>query len=50
MDGCLLPTTKGLSTLVKELTAATHVMQSSSYELSTLVSGKAKSKQTKATT
>ena len=31
---------EGLSTLVKKLTAATRVMQSSSYELSTLVSGK----------
>ena len=41
---------KGLSKLVKELTAATCVMQSSLYELSTLVSGKAKCKQTKATT
>ena len=36
--------------LVKELTAATRVMQSSSNELSTLVSGKAKCKQMKVTT
>ena len=40
----------GMSTLAKELTAATCVMQSSSYELSTLVSGEAKCKQTKADT
>ena len=33
---------RGLSTLVKEFTAATRMMQSSSNELSTLVSGKAK--------
>ena len=39
---------RGLSTL--ELTAATSVMQSSSNELSTLVSDSAKSKQTKANT
>ena len=32
----------GLNTLAKELTAATRIMQSSSNELSTLVSGKAK--------
>ena len=38
----------GLSTLAKELTAVTHEMQSSSYELSPLVSGKAKYKQVKA--
>ena len=38
-----------LSTLAKELTAAARMMQSSSNELSTLVSGKAKYKQTKAT-
>ena len=31
-----------MSTLTKEFTAATHIMQSSSTELSTLVSGKAK--------
>ena len=43
-------TPRGVSTLVKELTAATRVMQSSSYELSALVSGKAKCKQVKATT
>ena len=42
--------TWGLSILVKELTAATRVMKSSSNELSTLVSGKVKYKQTKATT
>ena len=35
---------QGLSTQEKELTAATRVMQSSSYELSPLVSGKAKCK------
>ena len=34
--------TRGLSTLNKELTAATRIMQSSSNELRTLVSGKAK--------
>ena len=39
-----------LSTLAKELTTATHVVQSSSYELSTPVSSKAKCKQAKATT
>ena len=39
-----------LSTLEEELTAVTHVIQSSSYELSTLFSGKAKCKHTKATT
>ena len=33
---------RGLNTLAKELTAATRVLQSSLYELSTLVSGKAK--------
>ena len=37
-----------LSTLVKEFTAATCVMQCSSNELSTLASGKAKCKQAKA--
>ena len=42
--------TRGLSTLANELMAATHVMQSSSNELSPLVSGKAKCKQTKAIT
>ena len=36
---------RGLSTLVKELTATTHKMQTFSNELSTLVSGKAKCKQ-----
>ena len=41
---------QGLSSLGKELTAATCIMQSSSNELSTLVSSKAKCKQTKATT
>ena len=35
---------------MKELTSATHVMQSSSYELSSLVSSKVKCKKTKATT
>ena len=40
----------GLSILLKKLTAVTHVMQSSSNELSTLVSGKAKCKQMKAKT
>ena len=40
----------GLSTLVKELATATRVMQRSSYKLITLVSDKAKCKQTKATT
>ena len=40
----------GMSNLVKELTAATRVMQSSFNELSTLVSGKAKYKQAKAAT
>ena len=39
-----------LSTLTKELIAATCVMQSSSYRLSTLVSSKAKCKQLKAST
>ena len=39
-----------LSTLAKELTTATCVMRSSSYELSALVSGRAICKQTKATT
>ena len=39
-----------LSTLVKESTASSHVMQISSCELSTLVSGKGKRKQAKATT
>ena len=38
----------GLSTIVKELTAATRIMQSSSNELSTLVSESTKYKQTKA--
>ncbi len=33
---------RSLSTLAKEFTAATRIMQSSSNELSTLVSGKAK--------
>ena len=33
---------RGLSTLAKEFTAATRIMQSSSNELSTLVPGKAK--------
>ena len=33
---------RGLSTLAKEFTAATRIMQRSSNELSTLVSGKAK--------
>ena len=37
-----------LNTLAKELTGATRAMQSFSYELSTLVSVKAKCKQTKA--
>ena len=41
---------QGLSTLAKKVTAATRVMQSSSYELSILVSGKVKCKQSKATT
>ena len=41
---------RGLSTLAKELTAATHVMQNSSNELSNLVSDCAKCKQTKANT
>ena len=49
--GHLLPAGGGgLSTLVKKLMVATHVMQSSSYELSTRVCGKAKCKQAKATT
>ena len=39
-----------LSTLAKELTVVIRLMQSSSKELSTLVSGKAKCKQTSATT
>ena len=39
-----------LSTQAKEFTAATSVMQNSSNELSPLVSGKAKYKQTKANT
>ena len=41
---------QGFSTLSKEITTATRIMQSSSNELSTVVSGKAKCKQTKATT
>ena len=41
---------RGLITLMKELTAATHVIQSLSNELGTLVSGKANCKQMKATT
>ena len=41
---------QGLSTQVKELTAATCVMQSSSNEKSTLVSDNTKCKQAKATT
>ena len=40
----------GLRTLLKELTAATHVMQSSPKEETTLVSDNTKFKQTKATT
>ena len=43
---CTLPS-RGLSTLVKELTAASQVMQSSSNELRTLLSGNAKCKQAK---
>ena len=39
-----------LSTLVKELMAVTHIMQSSSNKLSTLVSDSTKCKQTKANT
>ena len=49
MDDNIYAPPEGLSTLVKELTAATRVMQSSLYEFSTLVSGKAKCKQKKAT-
>ena len=45
-----MPPYQGLSTPAKELTAATHVMQSSSNELSILVSVKAKCKQMKTTT
>ena len=41
---------RGLSTTAKELMAASHVMQSSSYDLSILVSRKAKSKQMEVTT
>ena len=41
---------QGLSTLAKELTADIRVMQSSSNELSTLVSDGTKCKQTKADT
>ena len=41
---------KGMSILAKELTTATIVIESSSNELSTLVSDSAKSKQTKANT
>ena len=41
---------QGLSTLAKESMAATRLMQSSSNELSTLVSGKGNVKQMKATT
>ena len=44
------PKPRWLSNLAKEFTAATRIMQSSSNELSTPVSGKAKCKQTKATT
>ena len=40
----------GLSTLTKELTAATRIMQISSNELSTLLSNSAKCKQMKANT
>ena len=40
----------GLSTLVKELTAATHVMQSTSNKLSTSVANSVKCKQTKVDT
>ena len=41
---------RGLSTLTKELTTTTRVMQTPSNELSTLVYGKPKYKQTIATT
>ena len=44
------PSPRGLRTLAKELTAATCIMQSSFNELSSLISGKPKRKQTKATT
>ena len=40
MDDNIYAPPRGLSTLVKEFTAATRIMQSSSNELSTLVSGK----------
>ena len=41
---------RGFGSLAKKLMAATRIMQSSSNELSTQVSGKAKCKQAKATT
>ena len=46
---CTLPF-RGLSTLAKEWTAATHVIESPSNELRTLVSDSAKYKQTKTNT
>ena len=42
MDDNIYASPRGLCTLAKECTAATRIMQSSSNELSTLVSGKAK--------
>ena len=42
VDDNIYAPSRGLSTLAKEVTAATRIMQSSSNELSTLVSGKAK--------
>ena len=45
----MLPS-EGLSTMAKGLMPATRIIQSCSNELSTLVSSKAKCKQTKATT
>ena len=49
-DNIYVPRPRELDTVVKELTAATRIMQTASDELSTLVTGKAKCKQTKATT
>ena len=50
MDDNIYAPHTGLSTLAKELTAATRVLQSSSNEPSTLVSSKEKCKPTKTTT
>ena len=52
MHICTLPSTHPglLSTLLKKITVATHVMQSSSNKLSTSVADSTKSKQTKVNT